>query len=454
MQVIIVGCGKVGRNLAEQLQAEDIDITLVDIVADKINDLCENIDAMGIVGNGASINTLMEAGVDTADILIAVTASDELNLLCCLIAQKANHCQTIARVRNPIYGKEIGFIKERLGVTMIINPEFAAAQEISRLLRFPSAIKIDTFARGRVELLKFKVLPEFKLDGMSVSQVSDTFRSDILVCAIESPDNVSNVSIPGGDHIIHNGDMVSILASPLNAASFFRKIGLKTNQVKNCIIVGGGTISYYLTLALLDMKIDVKIIEQNKERCEHLSELLPEATIINGDGTNRSLLLEEGLTESESFVTLTNLDEENVFLALFAKSISDAKLIAKVNRLEFDDVIDTLDIGSIIYPKNITADYILQYVRATQNSIGSNVETLYHILDGNAEALEFAIREESQVTDIPLADLNLRKNLLVGCLNRNGRIRIPRGQDTIQVGDTVIIVTTHKGLRDITDILA
>ena len=445
MQVIIVGCGKVGRNLAEQLQAEDIDITLVDTVADKINDLCENIDAMGIVGNGASINTLMEAGVDTADILIAVTASDELNLLCCLIAQKANHCQTIARVRNPIYGKEIGFIKERLGVTMIINPELAAAQEISRLLRFPSAIKIDTFARGRVELLKFKVLPEFKLDGMSVSQVSDTFRSDILVCAIESPDNVS---------IIHNGDMVSILASPLNAASFFRKIGLKTNQVKNCIIVGGGTISYYLTLALLDMKIGVKIIEQNKERCEHLSELLPEATIINGDGTNRSLLLEEGLTESESFVTLTNLDEENVFLALFAKSISDAKLVAKVNRLEFDDVIDTLDIGSIIYPKNITADYILQYVRATQNSIGSNVETLYHILDGNAEALEFAIREESQVTDIPLTDLNLRKNLLVGCLNRNGRIRIPRGQDTIQVGDTVIIVTTHKGLRDITDILA
>ena len=448
MQVIIVGCGKVGRNLAEQLQAEDIDITLVDVIADKINDLCENIDAMGIVGNGASINTLMEAGVDTADILIAVTASDELNLLCCLIAQKANHCQTIARVRNPIYEKEIGFIKERLGVTMIINPELATALEEA----YPDCdVELNTFARGRVELLKFKVLPEFKLDGMSVSQISDAFRSDILVCAIESRDNVS---IPGGDHIIHDGDMVSILASPLNAAAFFRKIGLKTNQVKNCIIVGGGTISYYLAHALLDMKISVKIIEQNKNRCEHLSELLPNATIINGDGTNRSLLLEEGLSESESFVTLTNLDEENVFLALFAKSISDAKLVAKVNRLEFDDVIDSLDIGSVIYPKNITADYILQYVRATQNSIGSNVETLYHILDGNAEALEFAIREESAVTYIPLAELNLRKNLLVGCLNRNGRIRIPRGQDTIQVGDTVIIVTTHKGLRDITDILA
>ena len=450
MKIIIIGCGKVGLTLAELLSAEKHDVVLIDESSQKLSSIPEELDALRILGNGASVNIQQEAGVEEADLLIAVTGSDELNLLCCLIAKKAGNCHTIARVRNPIYNKEIGFIKEKLGISMIINPELTAATEISRLLRFPSAIKIDTFARGRVELLKFKVLPEFKLDGMSVSQISDAFRSDILVCAIESRDNVS---IPGGDHIIHDGDMVSILASPLNAAAFFRKIGLKTNQVKNCIIVGGGTISYYLAHALLDMKIDVKIIEQNKNRCEHLSELLPDATIINGDGTNRSLLLEEGLSESESFVTLTNLDEENVFLALFAKSISDAKLVAKVNRLEFDDVIDSLDIGSVIYPKNITADYILQYVRATQNSIGSNVETLYHILDGNAEALEFAIREESAVTYIPLAELNLRKNLLVGCLNRNGRIRIPRGQDMIQVGDTVIIVTTHKGLRDITDIL-
>ena len=450
MQVIIVGCGKVGRNLAEQLQAEDIDITLVDVIADKINDLCENIDAMGIVGNGASINTLMEAGVDTADILIAVTASDELNLLCCLIAQKANHCQTIARVRNPIYEKEIGFIKERLGVTMIINPELAAAQEISRLLRFPSAIKIDTFARGRVELLKFKVLPEFKLDGMSVSQISDAFRSDILVCAIESRDNVS---IPGGDHIIHDGDMVSILASPLNAAAFFRKIGLKTNQVKNCIIVGGGTISYYLAHALLDMKISVKIIEQNKNRCEHLSELLPNATIINGDGTNRSLLLEEGLSESESFVTLTNLDEENVFLALFAKSISDAKLVAKVNRLEFDDILAGLDLGSVVYPKYMTCDYIVQYVRALQNEAGNNIKTLYRILDDRVEALEFTVHEESAATGVPLSQLHLKKNLLLCCITRGSKILIPRGGDQIQVGDNVIVVTLEHGLHDLRDIV-
>ena len=450
MHIIIVGCGKVGSTLAEQLQEEDTDLTLIDTDADVINNLTEDIDAMGIVGNGASINTLMEAGVKTADIMIAVTASDELNLLCCLIAQKTGHCQTIARVRNPLYSKEIGFIQERLGLSMIINPELATAREISRLLRFPAAIKIDPFSKGRVELLKFKVLPEFELDGMSVSQITDKYRCDVLFCAIESK---TTLSIPGGDHLVHNGDFISIIATPKNTALFFKKIGLKTHQVKNTLIIGGGTISYYLAKALSDLKISVKIIDKNKERCEELSEMLPNATIICGDGTDRALLMEEGLSTVESFVTLTNMDEENIFLSLSAKNMTQAKLIAKVNRLPYKDVIDELDIGSVIYPKYITSDSILRYVRAMQNSIGSNIETLYHILDNQAEALEFAIRENSPVTGIPLSELNLKKNLLVGYLNRNSQVRIPRGQDSIQVGDTVIIVTSQKGLRDITDIL-
>ena len=451
MQIIIVGCGKVGRTLAEQLQEEESDITLIDVSSNVINSLEDDIDAMGIVGNGASINTLMEAGIENADILIAVTGSDEMNLLCCLIAQKTGHCHTIARVRNPIYANEIGFIKKRLGVTMIINPELAAAQEISRLLRFPSAIKIDTFARGRVELLKFKVLPEFELDGMSVSQITDKYRCDVLFCAIESK---TTLSIPGGDHLVHNGDFISIIATPKNTALFFKKIGLKTHQVKNTLIIGGGTISYYLAKALSDLKISVKIIDKNKERCEELSEMLPNATIICGDGTDRALLMEEGLSTVESFVTLTNMDEENIFLSLSAKNMTQAKLIAKVNRLPYKDVIDELDIGSVIYPKYITSDSILRYVRAMQNTIGSNVETLYHVLDNQAEALEFIIRDNSPVVGIPLSKLNLKNNLLVCCLTREGTVRIPRGQDSIQIGDNVIIVTTHKGLRDIRDILA
>ena len=450
MHIIIVGCGKVGRTLAEQLQEENIDLYLIDTVEKTINDITEDIDAMGIVGNGASINTLMEAGINTADILIAVTASDELNLLCCLIAQKTGRCHTIARVRNPVYSQEIGFIKEKLGISMIINPELAAASEISRLLRFPAAIKIDPFSRGRVELLKFKVLPEFGLDGMPVSKITEKYRCDVLFCAIE---NKNELSIPGGDHLVHNGDFVSIIATPQNAALFFKKIGLKTHQVRNALIIGGGTISYYLAKALSDSRIPFKIIEQDSQRCEFLSEQLPSATIINGDGTDRSLLIEEGLETVESFVSLTNLDEENIFLSLFAKTVTKAKLIAKVNRLPYTDIIDDLDIGSVIYPKYITADSILRYVRAMQNTIGSNVETLYHILDNQAEALEFAIHDYSPVVGVPLSDLKLKHNLLVCCLARSGKIRIPRGQDSIQIGDNVIIVTTHKGLRDICDIL-
>ena len=451
MQIIIVGCGKVGRTLAEMLQEEGSDLTLIDISPKKLDIISDNVDALTIEGNGTSINTLVEAGIDKADLLIAVTGSDEINLLCCLIAQKTGKCHTIARVRNPVYSNEIGFLKERLGVTMIINPELAAANEIARLHRLPTAMKIDTFARGRVELLKFRILPEYKMDGIHISEIPNRFKQDILVCGIEGP---NGVVIPGGTDTIHNGDTVSILASPENAAAFFRKIGLKTNQVHSTIIVGGSTTSYYLAKALLMMNIRVKIIEKNMERCEQLSDLLPQATIINGDGTDRDLLMEEGMENAGSLVALTNLDEENIFLSLYAKSHTRAKLITKVNRLGFGDIVDNLDIGSVVYPKYITADYILQYVRAMHNSIGSNVETLYHILDGKAEALEFKIRDNSPVLNIPLAQLNLRSNLLVGCLNRNGKVKIPRGQDTIQIGDTVIIVTTHRGLSDISDILA
>lgn len=450
MNIIILGSGKVGRTLAEQLSNEGHNIVMVDIIAKKVQDISEDADIMGVLGNASSINTLLDAGIETADILIAVTGSDELNLLCCLIAKKVSKCHTIARVRNPVYGKEIGFIKERLGISMIINPEQAAAIEISRLLRFPSAIKIDTFAKGRVELFKFKVKPEFHLDQMTVMEVAERYKNSILICAVERGDEVY---IPSGNFVLKDNDIISIIASPVNSALFFKRIGIHTHQVKSTMIVGGSTLSYYLAKLLLAMKIRVLIVEANKDRCEQLSELLPDATIINGDGTDKNLLLEEGLTRVESFVTLTNLDEENILLALFAKKNSNAKLVSKVNRIAFDDIIEGLDIGSVIYPKYLTADYILQYVRAMQNSIGSNVETLYQILDNKAEALEFSVHEDCPFLNTPLADLDIRNNLLVTCINRNGKITIPRGQDSIQLGDTVIVVTTVKGLHDIKDIL-
>lgn len=450
MNIIIIGCGKVGLTLAELLAAEKHDVVLVDESSQRLSSVPEEIDALRILGNGASINTQIEAGIETADILIAVTGSDELNLLCCLIAKKAGHCHTIARVRNPIYNKELDFIKVKLGISMIINPELTAAIEISRLLRFPSAIKIDTFAKGRVELLKFRIRSEFGLDGMPINQIAGHPNSNILICAVERGDDIF---IPGGDFILRNNDLLSIMASPQNAVAFFHRIGFKTNQVKNAMIVGGGKIGYYTAKLLLDMNIDVRIVENDRDRCEELSLLLPDATIICGDGTDKQLLMEEGLPQAEAFVTLTGLDEENILLSLFAQANSQAKLVTKVTKIAFTEIINNLDIGSVIYPKHLTADYILQYVRAMSNSIGSNVETLYQILDNRAEALEFAIHETSDVTDIPLSDLTLKSNLLIGSINRGGKTWIPRGQDTIQVGDTVIIVTTQKGLGDIRDIL-
>lgn len=451
MKIIIIGCGKVGSTLAEELCEEDHELVVIDKNPRKIQQLSESVDVMGYAGNGSSIQVLSEAGVEEADILIAVTGSDELNLLCCLIAKKVSRCHTIARVRNPVYNKEIHFIKKKLGISMIINPEFAAALEISRLLRFPSAIKLDTFSKGRVELLKFKLLPEFGLGGMTVAEIMERMRCDVLICGVERN---GQVFIPDGDFILEDMDLVSIIASPKNSSLFFEKVGVHMHKVKNALIVGGGTLGYYLAAILSDMKVKIRLIEEKKERCEELSELLPSVTVIYGDGTDKKLLLEEGLAEAESFVTLTNLDEENILLSLFAKKISRAKLVTKVNRIAFDDIVDGLDLGSVIHPKYITSDYILQYVRAMGNSLSSNVETLYHILDGRAEALEFAVRETSPVTGIPLSELRLKKNLLIACINRNGEVHIPRGQDVIQPGDTVIVVTTVKGLTDLRDIAA
>lgn len=450
MNIIIVGCGKVGCTLTEQLNKEGHNITVIDMDKDVVQELSSKFDVMGVIGNGASHSVQLEAGIEKTDLLIAVAGSDELNLLCCLIARKAGNCHTIARVRNPIYSQEISLIKEELGLSMIVNPEYAAAAEVARVLRFPSAIKIDTFAKGRVELLKFKIQPDSKLNNFMVMDITARLHCDVLVCAVERGDEVI---IPKGSFILQEKDVISIVASPKKSAEFFNKIGVVTNQVKDALLVGGGDLSYYLTEQLLGMGISVKIIEKNRERCDELSEAFPKATIIYGDGIDQNLLMEEGLEKTQAFASLTNLDEENIMLSLFARTKSSAKLITKVNRITFDDVIHDLDLGSVICPKYITAEYIIRYVRAMQNSIGSNIETLYKIIENKAEALEFWVREDSPVVNVPLEKLNIKDNIIICCINHNGKITIPRGQDTIQVGDTVIIVTTNTGLNDIRDIL-
>lgn len=451
MKIIIVGCGKVGQELTEKLSQEKIhDITVVDLHYDIVQKLTNEYDVMGICGSGTDLEILTEAGVEAADILISVTGSDELNLLTCFIAQKVGGCQTIARVGKPEYFKEIHLFKEDLGLEMVINPDLTAAHAIARILHFPTAIQIDTFSKGRVEILKFKIPEDSVLDNLKVMDIRNNLGCDILVCGVERGEDAF---IPDGNFILKSGDAISIVSSVQNASQFFKKIKLFTNSVKSTIIVGGGPIAYYLASRLLKTGIDVKIIEKNPERCDLLCQLLPKATIINGDGTERQLLLEAGLERAESFVALTNIDEENVLLSLFAKSRSNAKLITKVNRIEYDDVVNGLELGTIIYPKELSAENIVKFVRAKNNSIDNNIETMHLILDGKAEALEFRIAENSPVSGITLEQLDLKSNTLVACINRSGQIITPRGSDMILPGDNVIVVTTGKGFSDIQDIL-
>ncbi len=451
MNIIIVGCGKVGQKIAEKLSQEnEHNITVVDTRRFKVENIINEYDVMGVVGSCADIDILKEAGVENADILIAVTGSDELNLLTCLMAKKAGECQTIARVRNPEYRKSLPLFKEDLGLAMIINPEQTAAMEIARVLRFPSAIQIDTFAKGRVEILKFKIHEGSPLNNISVMEMSQKIDSNILICGVQRGDDAV---IPGGDFVLNAGDIISIVAPAKSAGEFFRRIGVKTNRVKDAIIVGGGETGYYLAGILLRSGIKVKIIEKNQKRSEELAELLPKATIINADGTENRVLLEEGIEFAESFVALTNIDEENILLSLFAKSKMNGKLVTKINRIAYDEVISNLDLDTTIYPKNITAEYIVKFVRAKNNSIGSNIETMHSILDGKAEALEFIIRENSPVAGIPLEKLNIKENILVACINRGADVIIPRGRDIINAGDHVIVITKNSGFTDISDIL-
>ena len=451
LQIIIVGCGKVGRTLVEQLSREGHDIIVVDKDAKRVQSLANLYDIMGIVGNGASYSVLQEAGIENTDLLIAVTESDELNLLCCTVAKRVGDCAAIARVRTPDYSREVGYLREKLGLAMIVNPELEAASEAARILYLPTALEIDSFAHGQADMIKVRVPEGNVLDGMNLITLGQRIAPDILICAVERE---GQVTIPGGTFQIRSGDILSFAASRSAGKAFLERIGFKTNAVRNAMLIGGGKASYYLAKQLLNMGIHVKIIEIDRVRCEELSVLLPQAVIINGDGTNEELLREEGIERAEAVVALTGIDEENILLTLYARRVSQAKTITKINRITFQDVINSLDLGSVIYPKYITAEAIIRYARAMRESMDSNIETLYHMFDHRAEAVEFRVDGDSAVTGVPLKDLPLKSDLLVSSIFRSGKVLIPNGQDMIRKGDTIMVVTTHTGFSDIQDILA
>ena len=450
LKILIVGCGEIGRNLAFQLVAQGNNVTVIDSSVQKINDICSVCDCIGVVGNGATHDVQHEAGIRDTDLLIAVTGSDELNILCCLIAKRESDCHTIARVKNPEYISDTEYLKNELGIGLVINPQYAAAAEIARLLRFPSAMKIDTFAGGKVELVKFKLPEQSPLVGTSVREVVSKLRCDILVCTIERGDEAH---IANANFVFEGKDIISIVASPKNAERFFAKIGYKTNSVNDAIIAGGGATATYLCSMLRNDGVSVKIIEKDEKACEDLCVRFPYATVIHGNAGDKEILLEEGVENTGAFVALTDFDEENILISLFAKNVGKGKLVTKIDRFDFDDVIKRLELDSIIYPKNITSDLIVRYIRAMKNTIGSNVETLYNVIKGKVEASEFIVKKDSPVTSAPLCQLKFKKNVIVAAILRNKKVIIPRGSDTIAEGDRVVIVSEAMALHDISDVL-
>lgn len=451
MKIVIIGDGKVGYKLAKQLSAENYDVIMIDSNEKKLRAAIDRLDIFCVTGDGGSVAVQKEADVPHADLVIACTSTDECNMLSCLIARRLGARHTIARVRNPIYYQQIDILKEDLHLSMAVNPELAVAGEIVRLLLFPDASKVDTFVKGRVELIELPLLEKSCLIGLSLADMYNRFQIKLLVCAVERGEEVF---IPDGDYVLRAGDRLHIAASHMEIELFFKLLGQRKEKIKKVIICGGGRVSYYLSTQLCKIGMQVKIIEIDEKKCENLCELLPKATVINGDATDHDLLIEEGIQDADALIALTGMDEENIIMSLFAKSQGVSKIIVKVNEDRRARMIQEFGIDSIVSAKAATADAILSYVRARRNSQGSaNVETMYQLVDGKVEALEFIVKSQTSYTGIPLKDLSLKVNNLIACIARKRKIIIPNGDDCIQVGDSVIIITMEKHIQDIQDIL-
>ena len=443
MKIIIVGCGKMGKYLSQILSKEKHDITVIDkneIVIEKVNDMY---DISTIHGNGLVIDTLYESDITNTDVLIATMKNDEDNILCSLLAKKLGAKYTISRVRNPEYMKSINYIKNELGLSMSINPELLTAKEISKELRFLENVKAYGLFKGKIELVEFKLKESSPLINVSIKDMKDKIRRNILVVAVER-DN--KVYVPNGEFIFNNNDKLIITSTPKEIMNFFKDIGSNYLKIKNVMIVGGSKVSYYLAKFLADINVKVKIIENDIEKCKMLSEKLEDSLIINGDGSDKQLLIEEGIEDVDSFIACTGMDEENVVFSMFANSINVPKVITKINHLNFGEVLENVGINSIVTPHVVASNHILRYIRSIENSKGGSMESLVRVMDSNIEIMEFKINGDFKKIGKQLKNIKFKDNLIVVSINRRGNIIFPTGDDIIDVNDGIVIATSKKVL--------
>lgn len=452
MRILVVGDGKVGHVLAEHLTREGHNVVIVDIDEEALQRSEDTLDVMCIRGNGANAKTLIDAGAQKADIIIAATASDETNMLCCLVAKRLGTQYAIARIRDPEYNESLNLLRHELDIDMAINPERATAQEISRLLRFPFANNIESFARGRVEMVEFRAQEHDAVVGRPLREIAAKVHGipQVLYAAVERD---GSVIIPGGDFVIEPGDRVHVAADVVTITEYFRFLGKNSLRVKDVMILGGGRIGYYLAKMIAPMGVHVSLIEINEKKANRLSEALPDVNVIYGDGTDQELLEQEGLPQMDAFIALCDRDEENLMTGLFAARQGVPKVVVKNNRVAYADIISSMGLDSIVSPKSITCTHILRYVRARVNGGGTKIEKLYRLMDGKAEALEFVARPNDSYIGVPLRELHKRPNTLVAVIVRAGRVIVPFGNDHIEAGDNVVIIACESGIGDLNEVI-
>ncbi len=450
MKIIIAGGGKVGYSVAETLSAEGHDLTVIDRDPAVIDRLSNSLDVICVLGAATNNETLREAGAADADLLLAATETDEVNMVCGITASKLGTRHVAARVRDPEYLHQTGFLQEALGLSLIINPEYECAREISRILRFPSASRVDTFSKGSVEIVEYRVPEGGCLHGMTLRELPRAFGARVLVVVVERG---GEALIPNGDFVLQSGDVLSLSGANHELRKFFEAIGQYRRPVKNLMIMGGGRIAVYLTRMVEDSGIHVTVVERSEARCERLCDLIPHASVVCGDGTNSDVLAEEGLARADAFAALTGDDGDNIITSMYAKSCRVPKIVTKVNREHFADILESVGLDSVVMPKELVAQQLTRYVRALDGSRGGEMETLHRLADGKAEALEFRVGEASSLVGVPLKDLRLRKNVLIGAVIRGGKSLIPNGATTLQPGDHAVIVTAAGRLTGLDQIL-
>lgn len=450
MEIVIVGDGKVGSNLTEQLSREGHNITVVDRNSELLQALQETYDVMAVNGNGASMQVLKAANVESADLLIAATSGDEINLLSCFTAKKLGCAHTIARVRNPEYANQLVFLRDELGLNMTINPDAAAAHEIYRLLQYPSFLKRDTFAKGRVEIVEIKMERGCSIIGKKLSEIYKNIRVHVLVCAVERGDEVI---IPSGDFQIREGDRIHVTAETQKLTTLLRVLNVPSQKIRDVVILGGSRIGFYLAVRLLHSGIGVKIIEQDYHRCQELSVLLPKALIIEGDACRKQLVEQETYGKADAVVSLMNMDEVNLVMSVFARQIGVPKTIAKIDRTEYMSVFENFAVESMVSPKDLVCNDVLRYVRDMCNSTSGSMLTLHRMVNNRVEALEFLATKTTRHLDEPLRSVSLKQNILVVSIIRGGHIIFPTGSDCIKAGDSVIVaMNSGRQITELNDI--